>query len=150
MRAGMLSDHNIGEKALLIVTGSTLRAEQADRPLAYKLKTSIEEIIGKEQGDFPVIVLSDLWYLNSEMLQKIPVISIGGPGVNALSAHLYKKLPNAFVVDNTLVIQMDMTFADFRASIWGTDHPMTVKALEIFIGRGYLDQYLQAVLSRAE
>jgi hypothetical protein len=146
----MLSEHNIGENALLIVTGSTLRAEQADRPLAYELKAKSEEIIGKHNPEFPVIVLSDLWYLNSEPLQKIPVISVGGPGVNAASAYLYKRLPNAFVIDNTLVIQMDMTFADFRASLWGTDHQMTVTALEIFVGRGYLDQYIQAVLHRAQ
>jgi hypothetical protein len=145
----MLSDTNIGEKALLIVTGSTLRAEQADRPLAYKLKETIDELLEKLHPEYPVVVLSDLWYLNSEPLQKIPIISIGGPGVNAASAHLYKRLPNAFVIDNTLVIQMDMTFADYRASIWGTDHQLTVNALEIFVSRGYMEQYLHAIVNRS-
>lgn len=144
----MIPDDNLIEKGLLIVTGSTLRSEQADRPLAYKLKSSIEELIQSQDRDFTIIVLSDLWYLNAEALQLLPTISVGGPSVNALAAHLYKRLANALVVDNTLLIQMDPHLRDLRASIWGMSHQTTVEALELFISKGYLTRFLDAATAR--
>ncbi|MBN1764148.1 MAG: hypothetical protein JW860_02740 [Sedimentisphaerales bacterium] len=144
----MIPDDHLIEKGLLIVTGSTLRSEQADRPLAYCLKEKIEEAIEGQDNDFTILVISDLWYLNGEALQRLPTISIGGPGVNALSAHLYKRLTNALVIDNTLLIQMDPQLNDLRVSIWGMDHQTTVEALEIFINKGYLTRFLEAVTAR--
>ncbi len=144
----MIPDDNLIEKGLLIVTGSTLRSEQADRPLAYKLKSSIEELVQSQDHDFTVIVLSDLWYLNAEALQLLPTISVGGPSANALAAHLYKRLANTLVVDNTLLIQMDPYLRDLRASIWGMSHQTTVEALELFIGKGYLTRFLDAATAR--
>ena len=129
----MLPDEEMMEKGLLIVTGSNLRAEKADRPLAYRLKNTIEERLNGQEPTQKVVVLSDLWYLNGETLQELPMISVGGPGVNAVSAYLYKQLSNALVVDDTLVIQMDVTFKDLRACVWGTNHELTVNALDLFI-----------------
>ena len=145
----MLPDSEIIERGLLIVTGSALRAEQADRPLAYRLKEAVEN--HKQDHDYrpQVLVLSDLWYLNAEMLRPLPMISVGGPGVNAVSAHLYKKLTNALVIDNVLVIQMDLYLRDLRACIWGMDNKKTVNALDIFIENGYLNRFLEAVAARS-
>jgi len=145
----MNPDGYLSENSLLIVTGSTLRAEQADRPLAYRLKSAIEELLSQQSSEATVVVLSDLWYLNSEALQARPMISVGGPGVNAVSAHLYQRLHNALVIDNALTIQMDQQLLDLRAVIWGINHQTTVEALEIFIERGYLQRFLGAVLARS-
>ena len=87
----MFPDNEIIKTGLLIVTGSTLRAEQMDRPLAYHLKDVIEKQLVELSGDLQIVVISDLWYLNSQSLQKIPTISVGGPGVNAVAANLYEK-----------------------------------------------------------
>ncbi len=143
------SDYELDEKGLLIVTGSTIRAEQMDRPLAYRLQSVIEENM-KNIADLgcQVVVLSDLWYLNGQIFRHLPMISIGGPGVNAVSAHLLKQLSSALVVDDTLMIQMDMACEDLRASIWGTNHKCTGKAMELFINQGYLDKFLKAVTAR--
>jgi len=46
-----------------------------------------------------VLVCSDVWYLNNDPLRSRPTISIGGPGVNALSAYLADKLPSAFAIE---------------------------------------------------
>ena len=145
----MNPDGYLSENSLLIVTGSTLRAEQADRPLAYRLKSAIEELLSQQSSEATVVVLSDLWYLNSEALQARPMISVGGPGVNAVSAHLYQRLHNALVIDNALTIQMDQQLLDLRAVIWGINHQTTVEALEIFIERGYLQRFLGAVLAQS-
>ena len=144
----MIPDIDLSEGGLLVVTGSTLRAEQLDRPLAYQLKSTIEEVLGEQGVDCTVLVLSDLWYLNGEALQRVPMVSIGGPGVNAVSANLFRRLSNVLVVDDTLLIQMDPGLRDLRASIWGMNHAATVDALELFVKRGYLERFLQAAMAR--
>ncbi len=145
----MIPDQNLNDHGLLIVTGSRLRAEQADRPLAYRLKSTIEELLRHQGMEPEVVVLNDLWYLAADALHAIPVISVGGPGVNAVSAYLYKKLPKVMVVDNQLLIQMDLHLADLRAAVWGINHETTVHALELFQHRGYLERFLSAVTARS-
>src|SRR5262245_25766703 len=75
-------------KMLLIGTGSTLRAEDVDRPLAYYLKQQIEQRAAENPTSSPpfrVLVVADFRWINDEPLQALPTLSIGGPGVNALS-----------------------------------------------------------------
>lgn len=146
----MLPNDNLIEKGILIVTGSTVRAEQADRPLAYRLKSHIEELLTNTDDDFIMVVLSDVWYLNADPLRRLPVISIGGPSVNAVSAYLYKQLDSALAVDDTLLIQMDPQLQDLRVSLWGMNQKTTEDALDIFIKRGHLDRFLDAVTNRIE
>lgn len=129
---------------IVIVTGSTLRAEACDRPLAYRLQKLIRKRMAKEVYLRPVVV-SDIWYLNSESLQQQPTISIGGPGVNAASQFFFAKLPTALGIDGLLLIQMDVALEDHRCCLWGLDHRKTVEALKVFAGCGYLDQFLEGI-----
>lgn len=149
----MVPDSNLSEKGILIITGSQLRAEQADRPLAYQLQKVISQRTCQEkQGEKNdnILVISDLWYLNSEPLQKLPTISLGGPGVNAVSAHFYDKLDHVLVVDDHLQIQMDLEGQGLRACIWGQTHESTVNALNIFIKNGFLDRFLTTATQSSE
>jgi hypothetical protein len=141
-------DDNLAENSLLIVTGSTVCAEQTDRPLAYRLKSSAEQLLKHLGFECTIVVLSDLWYLNSETLRRLPTISLGGPSVNAVSAYLYKRIHNSLVIDDTLLIQMDPHFQDLRASVWGSDYTGTSDALDIFIRKGYLENFLSAVAAQ--
>ena len=115
---------------LLIVTGSTLRAEGCDRPLAYRLQRLIRKRTAPEAFLRPEVI-SDIWYLNSEALQELPTISIGGPGVNAVSQFFFAKLPTALGIDGLLRIQMDVALEDHRCCIWGMDHSKTIDALRV-------------------
>lgn len=144
----MKLDNQLPEDNILIVTGSNLRAEQADRPLAYGLKEIIADLMPDLTYESPVLVLSDLWYLHAETLHDMPMISIGGPSVNAVSAHLSQRLPTVLVADNTLTIQMDPTLEDLRVCVWGVHHDTTVNALELFVDRGYLEQLIKAAIAR--
>ena len=78
------------------------------------------------------------------------MISIGGPSISAVSAHLFKKLPSVLVMDDYLLIQMDLTLQDLRACVWGDNHDSTGDALDIFIHNGYLERFLQAMAARAQ
>lgn len=142
------------ERLLLIVVGAHLRAEVADRPLAYALRDRVDAWLdaraGAIDGHRPdVIVCTDIWYLNNEELRSRPTISIGGPGVNALAAYLADRLETAFVVEDVLAVQVDLDFVDPVASCWGTTHDSTRAAIDAFCDR-YLDAFLEDAMKRTE
>ena len=141
-----------------IVTGIQLKAELGDRPLAYRIEREVRDrlnvAIGKPpEGEPPRLapaVVSDVFYLNNDAIQARPTISIGGPGMNAVSAMLVEVLPTALAIENTLVIQMDQEMNDPRCAVWGMNHLDTVRAVETFLARGYLDAFVAAVVARAD
>lgn len=140
------ADHT-ADRRVLIVTGAHLRAEAADRPLAYRLKSQMTRWWDANAKDETltrpeVIVCSDVWYLNNDDLRSLPAVSIGGPGVNALSAFLTDKLPGVFTVSGVLTVQMDIELIEPVVNIWGMDHQTTVGALDAFVER-YLDLFMR-------
>ncbi len=138
---------------LLIVVGAHLRAEIADRPLGYRLAEVISNWLRQRSPKlnvrFAPVVCSDVWYMNQEKLQRRPTISVGGPGVNALSAYYAQKLNPAVVSENQMIIQLDPEFVDLRVCVWGMNHELTIAALDHFISQ-YLDGYLRAVATQVE
>src|SRR4051794_2951319 len=88
-------------RLLLIVTGSTIRAEEVDRPLAYYLKQQVEKALEALDPDpaFVVRVVADFRWLHDEPLQTLPTISLGGPGVNALAHKWLGDVPVTLAVD---------------------------------------------------
>jgi len=141
------------EPAVMIVVGASLRAESADRPLAYRLQRRVRRWLTRHEQTLGVsiepIVCTDVWYLNSEELQQCPTISVGGPAVNALSAYFAQDLEDEPDEDTHVLIQIDPEFTDLRAAIWGWDHDLTSKGLDVFC-RKYLNDFLQAVATQVE
>jgi hypothetical protein len=146
------------DRLLPIVTGVQLKAELGDRPLAYRIEQETRrlllDLLGKPaDGELPrlaPIVLSDVYYLNTEELQKRPTIAVGGPGMNLLSANWVEQLPTAVAIEDTLVIQMDLNMRDRRCTVWGMDHLSTVRAVELFIVKGYLETFVKGVAQALE
>lgn len=138
---------------ILIVVGAHLRAEVGDRPLAYKLHNRISAWLDKRSEMLGLtivpMVCCDVWYMNQQALHGRPTISVGGPGVNALSAYFAQKLTAALARDDHLIVQLDAEFVDLRACIWGMDHAQTVRAVDLFVEK-YLDGYLRAVATQVE
>jgi hypothetical protein len=133
-------------KLLLIVTGSTLRAEEMDRPLGYYLKQKVEKYL----ADHPipglmlhVLVVADFRWLNDDPLQTLPTISVGGPGVNAVARQWFEDdLTTSLAVDGRYYIQMDPELRELRASIWGMDNATTQFAVAAFLSR-FLPRFLK-------
>jgi hypothetical protein len=126
---------------ILIVTGSTLRAEHMDRPLAYYLQCQIEEL-GSGHDERMALVLSDRYYLSHPDLHELPLISVGGPGVNRVTQKLLKKLLAVLAVEGKFFIQMDPEEEDLRASVWGMDNTQTRIAVATFAER-YLPGFVK-------
>jgi len=140
-------------RLLLIVTGSTLRAEEMDRPLGYYLKQRIEGILsasadqagakhGHDLSDYQVRVIADFRWIHDEFLQSLPTISLGGPGVNALAHRWLEEVPISLAFNERYFIQMDPDLNEPRVSIWGMDNPTTQIAVSIFLDR-FLPPFLE-------
>jgi hypothetical protein len=133
-------------QTLLIVVGVDFEPEEADRPLAYRLKESIET--SPRFGGHPFrkcIVISDALYKHDKLIQVCPTIAIGGPGVNAVAGELVEKLPVYLSKDNRYFIQLDKNFNDQKISIWGMDRESTAEAIEMFVANGILDEFLKTL-----
>ena len=135
-------------RLLLIVTGSALRAEEVDRPLAYYLQKQIQEYLHSldDQGGLQVRVVSDLRWLHDETFQEMPTISIGGPGVNLLAHRWLEELPLSLAVEDQYFIQMDPDLGELKVSLWGMDNPNTQIAVSAFLGR-FLPRFIERYLS---
>jgi hypothetical protein len=142
-------------RLLLIVTGSTLRAEEMDRPLGYYLKQRIEEVLtgGTKQSklvqgldDYQVRVVADFRWIHDEFLQSLPTISLGGPGVNALSHRWLEEVPISLAYNERYFVQMDPDLAEPRVSIWGMDNSTTQIAVSVFLER-FLPRFLERCAS---
>jgi hypothetical protein len=146
------------DRLIAIVTGIQLKAELGDRPLAYRVEQAVREHLADalprtdpaEPPRLAPAVVSDVFYLNNDEIQTRPTISVGGPGMNAVSAMLVNELPTAVAIENTLVIQMDLEMNDPRCAVWGMNHLDTVRAIETFLAKGYLDTFLKGVIERDE
>jgi hypothetical protein len=132
----------LNAERLLIVTGSTLRAEEVDRPLAYYLKQRIESCLTPDPSASRVLVVADFRWIHDEPLQDLPTISVGGPGVSALAHRWLEEVPVTLAVDEEYYIQMDPELDRPRASIWGMDNASTQIAVSIFVDR-FLPRFLQ-------
>src|SRR5262249_44008895 len=136
-------------RMLLIVTGSTLRAEEMDRPLAYYLKQRMERALSEAVAEghdglegYAVRVVADFRWIHDELLQGLPTISLGGPGVNALAHRWLEEVPISLAVSERYFIQMDPDLAEPRASVWGMDNPTTQIAVSVFVDR-FLPRFLE-------
>ena len=129
-------------RLLLIVTGSTLRAEELDRPLAYYLKQQVELASERLDLAFRTLVVADFRWMNDEPLQDVPTISVGGPGVNHLAQSWFDEVPFSLAVDEQYCIQMDPDLVEPRVSIWGMDNATTQIAVSVFINR-FLPRFLE-------
>lgn len=133
------------------MTGAHLRAEAGDRPTAYRLRERmLAWLEDHPKGErCAVLVCSDIWYLNNEDLRRLPAVSVGGPGVNALAAYLGDKLPSAFSIEGVLSVQADLDFHEMIASCWGMDARTTGAAVDAFIER-YLGHFMEHAVRRLE
>ena len=132
------------EETVVIVTGSSLTAEEHDRPTAYQLKAEID----RRGTGYPyrrAVVVADLWYLQNRVFHLNPTVTVGGPGANAVARQFAGVLPTIYSRDERLFVQADFDGERKRVSLWGADAAATREAVERFIARGHLDDLLTRI-----
>ncbi len=132
------------------MVGAHLRAERIDRPIAYRLRERMlrdAESRGGTARPIEVMLCTDVWYLNNDDLRSRPVVSIGAPGVNALSAFLIDKVPTAFVIEGVLAVHLDVEDEDPLACCWGATPGAMASAVDAFAER-YLSLFVERASRR--
>jgi hypothetical protein len=132
------------DETVVIVTGSDLRAEERDRPTAYRLK---QEIDRRSDGQpfRRAVVVGDAWFLDNGIFQLNPSIAVGGPGVNGLAAQLAQQVPLSWSQDERAYVQTDFEGDPKRALLWGMDAEATMVAVQAFVAQGFLDDLLRRI-----
>jgi hypothetical protein len=132
------------DETVIIVTGSDLRAEERDRPTAYRLKQEIDKR-SDGQAFRRAVVVGDAWFLENRVFHANPTIAVGGPGVNGLAAELSQQVPVAWTQDQRAYVQVDFDSDPKRALLWGMDAEATMVAVQTFVSRGFLDDLLRRI-----
>jgi hypothetical protein len=132
------------DETVVLVTGSSVTAEERDRPLAYRLKSEIDRR-GAGHAYRRAVVVADLWYLQNRTFQLNPTIAIGGPGANGVSQDFAETLPTVYSRDERVFMQADFEAELKRASLWGVDAACTAAAVDVFMTEGYLDDLLSRI-----
>lgn len=132
------------DETIVIVTGSDIRAEERDRPTAYRLKHEIDRR-SDGQPFRRAVVVGDGWYLENRIFHLNPTIAIGGPGVNGLAADLVQRIPTLWTQDQRAYVQADFDGDPKRALLWGMDAESTMAAVQAFVAQGYLDDLLRRI-----
>jgi hypothetical protein len=132
------------DETVVIVTGSDIRAEERDRPTAYRLK---EEIDKRSDGQpfRRAVVVGDAWYLENRIFHLNPTIAVGGPGVNGVAAGLSQQLPIVWTQDQRAFVQADFESESKRAILWGMDAEATMISVQAFVAQGFLDDLLRRI-----
>jgi hypothetical protein len=132
------------DETVVIVTGSDIRAEERDRPTAYRLK---EEVDKRSDGQpfRRAVVVGDAWYLENRIFHLNPTIAVGGPGVNGVAAGLSQQLPILWTQDQRAFVQADFEAEAKRAILWGMDAEATMISVQAFVAQGFLDDLLRRI-----
>ena len=132
------------EETVVIVTGTDIRAEERDRPSAYRLKEEIDRR-GGGQTFRRAVVVGDRWFLENRIFHLNPAIAVGGPGVNGLSAQLAEALPIVWRLEEKVFVQADLAAEVKRVCLWGVDARATAHAVQSFTTEGFLDDLLSRI-----
>jgi hypothetical protein len=132
------------DETVVLVTGSSLTAEERDRPLAYLLKSEIDRR-GEGHAYRRAVVVADLWYLENRIFHQNPTLAIGGPGANAVAQELSGILPTVYTSDDRVFIQADFEGEPKRGALWGANAAATARAVEVFASQGLLDDLLRRI-----
>jgi len=132
------------DETVVIVTGSDIRAEERDRPTAYRLK---QEIDRRSDGQpfRRAVVVGDTWFLQNRIFHLNPTIAVGGPGVNGLAAELSQTVPVVWSQDQRAYVQAEFDGEPKRAILWGMDAEATMVAVQAFMSQGFLDDLLRRI-----
>lgn len=134
-----LIDH---AETVIVVTADNLEPGHPDLASADRLRT---EILNRGAG-LPyrrAVVVSDVDWFESNLLDGAPIIGIGGPGANAVTGRLAGEVPSVWTNGDRVIIQARLDARPPQVLLWGMDRFATSEAVEAFLDRGWLDEFLE-------
>ncbi|MEP6590518.1 MAG: hypothetical protein ABJC19_04975 [Gemmatimonadota bacterium] len=128
-------------ETILVVVAAELDASAPDRSAAARLQAEINRR-GAGHPYRRAVVVSDAAWQETQLFHVTPTIAVGGPGVNSVSGRLGSEIATVWTQDERIIIQADYADHPARATLWGMDAAATTTAVETFIARGWLDEFI--------
>ncbi|MEO5799096.1 MAG: hypothetical protein ABIZ70_11100 [Gemmatimonadales bacterium] len=128
-------------ETVIVVIAAELEEEAPDRGAAARLQAEVNRR-GAGHPYRRAVVVSDFAWQETDLFHLAPTIAVGGPGVNSVSGRLGSEIPTVWTLDDRIIIQADYIHGAPRATLWGMDAAATTAAVETFIARGWLDEFL--------
>lgn len=128
-------------ETVAVVVAAALDAEAPDRLVAQGLQLEV----GKRGAGHPyrrAVLMSDAAWFETPLFHAAPTIAVGGPGVNGVSARFVPELPTVWTADDRALIQAEFRESVPRVTLWGMDAAATAAAVDAFVTRGWLDEFL--------
>lgn len=147
--------NSISKKSIFIITGCFLPTEVTDRRLAEWLRDHINNTYGNNQKGYESILINDIWWEKHHEIQLNPFITIGGPGVNAVTAKLNNCSQSSATGNNSNWARWSIEdkyhfiwhvndFSNHSMGIWGDTAYDTIYALQIYLnGKEGLEKFLR-------
>ncbi|HET9064900.1 MAG TPA: hypothetical protein VFN22_03650 [Gemmatimonadales bacterium] len=134
-----LIDH---AETVIVVTADNLEPGHPDLESAARLTAEIST----RGAGFPyrrAVVVSDVDWFETDLLDGAPTIGIGGPGANAVTGRLAGNLPSVWTDGDRVIIQARLDARPPQVLLWGMDRFATTEAVDAFLARGWLDEFLE-------
>jgi len=134
----------INKETIIIVVGSTVVAELLDRPAAELLRDHIDQRGGHYPFRRGIVITHEAWYEKTEapVITDNPVIAVGGPEINDLSAEFDRWKPSPPSKEGKYVIPGTGTQTGFfrknqarlpQVGLWGRYASDTREAVEHYL-----------------
>lgn len=128
-------------ETVVLVVSADLPPQADDRAVAVMLKGAVDDR-GAGHPYRRAVIVSDVAWFETPMFHDSPTISIGGPGVNGVAGRFGNELPTVWTDRDVAVIQAAYGDGPKRAALWGANAAATAAAVDAFISRGWLDEFL--------
>lgn len=134
-----LIDH---AETVIVVTATNLEPGHPDSESAKRLGVEI----ARRGSGLPyrrAVVVTDADWFETESLDRAPMIGIGGPGANGVTGRFASDLPSVWTDGDRVIIQARLDGRPPQVLLWGMDRFATTEAVEAFLDRGWLDEFLE-------
>jgi hypothetical protein len=128
-------------ETVVVVISADVGPTSDDSYAAHLLKDAVD---GRGAGHpfRRAVIISDVAWFDTPLFHESPTICIGGGGVNGVAGRFTAELPTVWSDQGRSVIQAEFGDGPKRAALWGTDAAATGAAVDAFIARGWLDEFL--------
>lgn len=128
-------------ETIVVVISADLDPASADHMAAFALKSAVD---GRGAGHpyRRAVIVTDMAWFETPLFHDSPTITIGGPGVNGVAGRFGAELPTVWSDQDRCIIQAEFGEVLKRAALWGANAAATTEAVDAFIARGWLDEFL--------
>ena len=128
-------------ETVVVVVSADAGPASSDSFAAHLLKEAVD---GRGAGHpyRRAVIVSDVAWFDTALFHDSPTIAIGGPGVNGVAGRFGTELPTVWSDHDRSVIQAEFGDGPKRAALWGSNAADTGAAVDAFIARGWLDEFL--------